>query len=174
MLKSSLCDYSDAYIHVKGRITITGAGDDASARQADERGNGVIFKNCAPFINCKREINNIEIGNAKGIYIVMPLYNLKEYSDNYSKISGSLWQYYRDEPNDNLTSSELFKSKIKITGNTHNNGNTKDFEIMVPLKHVSNFWRTLQMPLINSEINPVVTWSLTFVITNCTVVEYLQ
>ena len=87
MLKSSLCDYSDAYILVKGRITITGAGDDAAARQADERNKGVTFKNCAPFVNCKSEINKIEIVNAKDIDIVMPLYNVIEYSDNYSERS---------------------------------------------------------------------------------------
>ena len=115
MLKSSLSNYCDAYILVKGRITITGAGADAAARQADERDKGVIFKNCAPFINCKTEINNTEIDNAKDIDIVMPMYNLIEYSDNYSKASGSIWQYYKDEPNDNLTDSESFKSKIKIT-----------------------------------------------------------
>ena len=91
MLKSSLCDYGDAYILVKGTITITGAGADAAARQADERDKGVIFKNCAPFINCKTEINNTEIDNAKDIDILMPMYNLIEYSDNYSKTSGSLW-----------------------------------------------------------------------------------
>ena len=92
MLKSSLCDYSDAYILVKGRITITRTGDDAAARQADERNKGVIFKNCVPCINCKSEINNIEIDNAKDIDIVMPVYNLIEYSDSYSKTSGSLRQ----------------------------------------------------------------------------------
>ena len=58
MLKSSLCNYSDAYILVEGTITITGAGDDAAARQADERDKGVVFKNCAPFTKCIREINN--------------------------------------------------------------------------------------------------------------------
>ena len=98
MLKSSLCDYSDVYILAKGRITITGAEDDAAARQADERNKSVILKNCAPFTNCKSEINNTEIDNAKNIDIVIPMYNLIEYSDNYSKISGSLWQYYQDEP----------------------------------------------------------------------------
>ena len=76
MLKSSLCDYSYAYILVKGRITITGAGDDAAARQGDERNKGAIFKNCAPFTNCKSELNNTEIDNAKDIDIVMPMYNL--------------------------------------------------------------------------------------------------
>ena len=73
MLKSSLCDYSDAYILVKGRITITMAGDDVAARQSDEKDKGVIFKNCAPFINCKNKINNTEIDNAKDIDFVMPM-----------------------------------------------------------------------------------------------------
>ena len=82
MLKSSLCDYSDAYILLKGRITVTGVGDDAAARQADERNKGVMFKNSAPFTNCKSEINNTEIENAKDIDIVMPMYHLIEYSDN--------------------------------------------------------------------------------------------
>ena len=90
MLKSSLCDYSDAYILGKGRITITEAGDNAGARQADERNKSVIFKNCVSFINCKSEINNIDIDNAKDINIVMPMYNLLEYSDNHSKTSRSL------------------------------------------------------------------------------------
>ena len=96
MLKSSLCDYSDAYILVQTKITISGAGNDAAARQADERDKGVIFKNCAPFINCISEINNTQIENAKDIDIVMPMYNLIEYSDNYAKTTGSLWQYFRD------------------------------------------------------------------------------
>ena len=140
MLKYSLCDYSDAYILVKGKITITGAGDDAAARQADERDKGVAFNNCAPFTNCISEINNTQIDNAKDIDIVMPMYSLIEYSDKYSKTSGSLWQYYRDEPNDNLADSESFKSKIKMTGKTPAAGNEKDVEIMVPLKYLSNFW----------------------------------
>ena len=94
MLRSNLCDYSDVYILVKGTITITGnAGPPAgkteaqllAARQADERDKGVIFKNCAPFTKCISRINNTDIDNAKDIDIVMPMYNLIEYSDNYSK-----------------------------------------------------------------------------------------
>ena len=87
MLKSSLFDYSVTYILVKIRITITRVGN----RRADERNKGVIFKNCAPFINWKSEINNIEIDNAKDINIVIPVYNLIEYSNSYSETSGSLW-----------------------------------------------------------------------------------
>ena len=73
----------------------------------------------------------------------MPMYNLIEYSDNYAKTYKSLWEYHRDEPNDNLTNSESFKSKIKIKGKNPAAGNEKNVEIMVPLKYLSNFWRTL-------------------------------
>ena len=167
MLKSSLCDYSDAYILVKGKITITGAGADVAARQADERDKGVAF-NCAPFTTCISEINNTQVDNAKDIDIIMPMYNLIEYSNNYAKTTGSLWQYFRDEPNDNLKDSESSKSKIKITGKTPAAGNEKDVEIMVPLKYLSNFWRTLEMPLINCEVNLILTRPSTCVITDST------
>ena len=130
MIKSSLCDYSAAYIIVKGRITITEAGADDAAKQANERDKGVIFKNCVSFINCKSKINNTEINNAKDIDIAMPMYSLIEYSDNYSKACGSLWQYYKDES---------FKSKIKISRKPPNNCNTKNVEIIVSLKSLSNF-----------------------------------
>ena len=131
MLRSNLCDYADAYILVKGTITIIenpGAepNPDAprtaaqllAARQADERDKGVTFKNCAPFTKCISIINNADIDNAKDIDILIPMYNLIEFSDNYSKPSLSLWQYYKDEPNDNIADSESFKSKVKITGKT--------------------------------------------------------
>ena len=134
MLRSNLCDYADAYILVKGTITITGAGNDDAARQGDERDKGVIFKNCAPFTKCISRINNTDIDNAKDIDIVMPMYNLIDFSDNYSKTSGSLWQYYKDEPNDNLADSRSFKYKVKITGKTPDNENTRDVEIIAPLK----------------------------------------
>ena len=84
--------------------------------QPDERDKGSAFKNCAPFINCISEINNTQIDNCKDIDIIMSMYNLIEYSDNYAKTSGSLWQYYRDETNDNVADSESLKSKIKMTG----------------------------------------------------------
>ena len=118
---------------------ITGARDNAAARQADERHKDVIIKNCAPFINCKSEINNTEIDNAKDIDIVIPMHNLIECSDNW-KTSESLCQYYKHEPNYNLPDSESFKSKIKITGNTPADGNAKDAEIIVSLKYLSNFF----------------------------------
>ena len=133
MLRSNLCDYADAYILVKGTITITGAGNDDATKRADERDKGVTFKNCAPFTKCISRINNTDIDNAQDIDIVMPMYNLIEYSDNYSKTSGSLWQYYKDVPDNNLADSESFKYKVKITSNTPAEGNTKDVEIIVPL-----------------------------------------
>ena len=84
ILRSSLCDYADAYILVKWTITITGAGDAII---------GVIFKTFAPFIKCISEINDTDIDNAQDIDIVMSMHNLIEYGDNYSKTSGNLWQY---------------------------------------------------------------------------------
>ena len=159
MLKSSLCGYSDGYILVKGKITITGAGNDAAARQADERDNGEAFKNCAPFTSGNSDINNVELDYCEDIDIVMPMYNLIEYSGNYAKTSGILWQYYRHEPNDNLADSKSFKSKIKITKKTPNNGNEKDVEIMVSLNYLSNFRSTLEMHLINCEVSLTLIWS---------------
>ena len=173
MLKSSLCDYRDAYILVKGTIAVNNtAAADANANNTDKK---VIFKNWAPFTNCISEINNAQVDNAKDIDIVMPMYNLIEYSDNYSKTSGSLWQYCMDIPavnnNDaifNFTEknvTDLFNFKVKITGQTGDDG-TKNVEIMVPLKYLSNFWRTLEMPLTNCEIKLILTWSA-----NCVIVS---
>ena len=122
MLRSSLCDYSDAYILVKGNITVNNTA--AAAAAANNANKKVIFKNCAPFTNCISKINNTQIDNAEYIDIVMLMYNLIDYSDNYSKTSGSLWQYCKDIPavnnngtivnfnSDNDTDSFIFKAKI--------------------------------------------------------------
>ena len=173
MLKSSLCDYSDAYIPVKGTIAVNNtAAADADANNTNKK---VIFKSCAPFTNCISEINNTQRDNAKDIDIVMPMYSLVEYSINYSKTFGSLWQYCKgmsavDNNNatvnfaeNNLTDS--FNFKAKMTGQTGNNG-TKTVKIMVPLKYLNNCWRTLEMPFINCEINLILAWS-----TNCVIVS---
>ena len=98
----------------------------------------------------------------------MPMYNLIEYSDNCSKTSGSLWHYYRDGPflaNDDIASfatdnnnNASFKFKTNLAGRTKNNG-TQNVKIIVPLKYLSNFWRTVEMPLINCEINLILAWS---------------
>ena len=142
-MRSNICDYADAYILVKGTITITGAGEDATAKRLDERNKGVIFQICEPFTKCISRISNTEIDNAKDINIVMSMFNLIDCCDNYSKTSRSLSQYYKDDPNDNITQPESFKSTIKITGKTPAACNTKDVEIIVPLKYLSNCWRTL-------------------------------
>ena len=159
MLKSRLCDFSDGYVLISGTITITGTGPDNAAKRLDERNKGVVFKNCALFTDCKGEINNTQIDNVKNIDVVMSMYDLIEYSNNYSKTSRNLWQYYRDYSNDNIRQSESFNFKIKITGKTPAAGNTNDVEIAVPLKNLSNFWRTLELPLIDCEINLILTWS---------------
>ena len=134
---------------------------------ANNTNKKVIFKNCAPFTDCISKINNTQVDNAKDIDIVMPMYNLIEYSDNYSKTSGSLWQYCKDIPavnnNGNIVdfnganATDSFNFKTKITGQTDKNGRI-NVEIMVPLKYLRNFWRTLEMPLINCEVNVIVTW----------------
>ena len=104
----------------------------------------------------------------------MLMYNLIESSNNYSKTSGSLWQYCKDIPavNNNgdivdfngANATDSFNFKTKITGQTDNNGRIDNVEIMVPLKYLSNFWRTLEMPLINCEVNLILTWSADCVI----------
>ena len=114
MIRPNSCDYSNAYVLVSGTGIITGEGDDDAANQLDERNKGVIFKICGPFTECVSNINNTQIDNARDTDIVMPMYNLIEYSDNYSKTSGNLWQYYRYYLNDNMAESESFKSKITI------------------------------------------------------------
>ena len=166
MLKSGLCDFSEAYILVKGNITVNKTAADGAAENNTNK--KVIFKNCAPFTNWINKINNTQTDNAEYIDIVMPMYNLIEYSDNYSKTSGSLWQYCKEIPavdNDGditdfngANATDSFNFKTKITAQTNNNG-TINVEIMVPLKHLSNFWRTLEMSLINCEIEHILTWS---------------
>ena len=116
MLRYDLCDYSDAYIVVKGNITVT-------YPDGAKRNKAVAFKNNAPFINCISKINGVKIDNAEDLDVVMPMYNLLEYSKNYRKTTGSLWNYYRDEPSNPLSSnSESFKYKTSITRNTYNIG----------------------------------------------------
>ena len=171
MLRYSLYDYSDAYILVKGNISVNNTA--AAAADPNNRNKKVIFKNCAPFTNCISKINNTQIDNAEYIDIVMPMYNLIEYSDNYSKTSGSLWQYCKEIPaidNDGditdfngANATDSFNFKTKITGQTNDDG-IINVEIMVPLKYLSNFWRTLEMPLINCEVELILTWSADCVI----------
>ena len=133
----------------------------------------MILKNCVPFTNFISEISNTQIDNAEDIDIVMPMYNLIEYSDIYSKTSGNLWQYCKGIPavNDNgdvvefngANVTDSFNFKAKIDGQTGNN-ETKEAEIMLPLKPLRNFWRTLEMPLHNFKINLILTWSAIYVV----------
>ena len=117
MLKSSLCDFNDSYILFKGYIEVNiTTVDDAAANNTNKK---LIFKDCSPFTDCTRQINNTKVDNAKDINIVMPMYNLIEYCDNYSKTYRRLWQYCKDIPtvNDhgtNTTDSFNFKAKITI------------------------------------------------------------
>ena len=126
MLRSDLCDYSDAYIVVKGIVTVG-----ADERDKDKVNRQVILNNNAPFISCISKINGVLVENAEDLDIVMPVYNLLEYSKNYSKTSGSFSNYYRNEltdetndnnnnPNKNVINSKSFKYKTSITGSTYN------------------------------------------------------
>ena len=101
-------------------------------------------------INCISKINGVKIDNAEDLDVVMPMYNLLEYSKNYRKTTGSLWNYYRDEPSNPLSSnSESFKYKTNIIGKTpEDNDSLTDVKVVIPLKHLSNFWRALNITLI--------------------------
>ena len=148
MLRSSLHDYSDAYILVKGNISVNNnAGAGAAANNTNKK---VLFKNCVPFTKHISKINNTQIDNAEYIDTVMPMYNLIEYSDNYSKISGSLWQFLQEilavnnagdiVDFDGANATDPFNYKTKITRQTAADNNDSniagrvDVEIMVPLK----------------------------------------
>ena len=165
MLKSDLCDSSDAYVVYELLLL--------QEQEMRVKANRCLaFKNDAAFISCILKINNMLIDNAEDLDVAMPMYNLIEYSKNYRKTTGSLWNYYRDEltddrnnnfPNKNLNNSELFKYKTSVTGSTYNvdekttkaesdeidnpaddanKSGKKEVEIAVPLKYLNKFWRT--------------------------------
>ena len=169
MLISDLRDFSDAYSVAKGTITIADPDNDACHKK-------LAFKNNALFIFCISKINNTLIDNAEDLDFVIPMYNLLEYSQKYSKTTGSLWNYYRDEPNSgvggendsinySIENSKSFEYKTSITGKFEGNNPEKEVEIVVSLKHLSNFWRTLDMTLINCELKLTLTWSENCVLT---------
>ena len=147
MLRSDLCDYSDAYVWVKGKI-VTNPNDNANFNKE------LTLKNNAPFISCISKINDALVENAEDLGIVMPMYNLLEYSKNYEKTSGSLFNYYRDEPkehtigagnnaiNISIRNSKSFDYKTEITGSLDAGEDEKDaVTIAIPLKYLGNFWR---------------------------------
>ena len=164
-IKLSLCDYSDAFILVTGNITVAANND-----------TDVAFKNCAPFSTCTTKINDMFVDEANHIYIAMPMCNLIEYSDNYSDISGSLWRFKRDEVpanNADLTvdNSQSFKYKAAVLGKiadavNNTNSSVKDAKIVVPLKYLSNFWTTLEMPLINCKVYLELDWTEHCILSN--------
>ena len=140
MLRSNLCDYSDAYILVKGTIMVTAPGANNSVNNIrDKKNTSLILKNNAPFVSCITRINGELIEDADDLDLVMPMHNLLEYSKNYRKTIGSLYNYYRDEltndgndnfANRNVVNSEAFKYKNKITGNTYNvDASTQGYDV---------------------------------------------
>ena len=169
MLRSNLCDYSDAYILVKGTVTVAGNN------LRDRQDRPLILKNKAPFASCITRINGELIKDADDLDIVMPMYNLLEYSKNYRKTIGSLYNYYRDELSDDaddnqfnnikVVNSSTFKYKNKIIDNTNNQG-TKDIELAIPLKYLGNFWRALNIPLISCEVSLELKWDKNCLITS--------
>ena len=169
MLRSDLCNFSDAYIVAKETTTVADPNDANYNKK-------LALKSNAPFTSCISKFNNTLIDNAKDI-VIMPMYNLLEYNKNYWITEGSWWNYYRDEPdigvgsennnvNYSIKDSKSFDYKTSITGKLEGVNTTKDVEIVVPLKYLSNFWRTLDMPLINCEINLFLTWSEKCVLTS--------
>ena len=168
-------DYSDAYIVVKGTITVAKkiftADDFEAPNNTENNANAIntasdnafgekklVFKNNAPFINCASKINGVKIDNAEDLDVAMSMYNLLEYSKNYRKATGSLWNYYRDEPNSGINNGINYS----IMG-------SKSFDYKSNLKYLKNFWRSLNIPLINGEIQLILTWFKNCVlITNAT------
>ena len=163
MLRSDLCDYSDAYIVVNGNIIVNKkifttddieepnntAANITAPNTANNNSFGEkksVFKNNAPFINCVSKINGVKIDNAEGLDVVMSMYNLLEYSKNYGKTTGSLWNYYRDEPNCGTDANNIdqlilnsnffdYKANFIEDGIMQNNLTKNDVKIVVLLKH---------------------------------------
>ena len=186
MLRSDLCDYSDAYILVKGTITVNGVVNGVENKML-RRNRPLILKINAPFVSCMTKINNEFIEDADDLDIVMPMYNLLEYRKNYRKTIGSLFNYYKDKLSDdnnpnnflnnNVVNSSAFKYKNKITGNTYNIAagavghdvnrvGKQDVELAIPLKYLGNFWRAINIPLISCEVSLELKWNKNCVITS--------
>ena len=157
VLKPNLCDYAEAYILVDG--TIRGTAVDNKTR--------LSLKNCTPFTKCNLEINDEHIDTAENLDIVMPMYNLIEYSDNYQDSSATLYQYKRDEPPEAnaidglmVDNSNSFKYKLSLLGTpvVADNIAKRSVKVVIPLKYLSNSFRSLEMPLINCKIKLNLTW----------------
>ena len=158
VIKPNLCNYSDPYILVTGDITVTGGNANTK----------VAFKSCPPFARFVTHINDKHVETSENLDIIMPMYNLLEYSDNYAVSSGSLWQFKRDEQNmtdagnpENVTTddSSSFKYKSSLLGNPNATGVLRNTEIVFPRKYLSNFFRSLQISLINCKIHLELSWT---------------
>ena len=165
VLKPNLCDYAEAYILIDG--TIRAAAADTNTKLA--------LKNCAPFTKCNLEINDEHVDTAENLDTTMPMSNLIEYSDNYQDSSAALYQYKRDEPPQDDAIADLtadnsssLKRKISLLGNlvVANNIARINVKVVVPLKYLSNFFRSLEMPLINCKIKLNLTWKKECVLSN--------
>ena len=148
-LRYDLSDYNDAYIIVTGKLTVTDPNNNAYDKK-------LALKNNAPFFSCISKINNTLVEYPEDLYVVMPMYNLLEYSKNYRKTTGSLRNYYRDEPNSgynnnnrdrihySIKDSESFNYKTSITGKLKNNEDELEgIKVVLPLKYLSNFRKQL-------------------------------
>ena len=168
MLRSDLSDYGNTYIVVKGTITVE------DTNNANKRNKKLTFKNNVLFRSCISKINNTFIDNVEDLDTVMPMYNLLEYSGDYSMTWGRLWNYFRDEINDSVNenndagnyrmnnktmTSKSFAYRTKIIGRTPNDNYILNTEVVVPLKYLSNFWKSFNLPLINCEIELDLSWS---------------
>ena len=157
VLKPNLCDYAEAYILVDGTI---------KAANNVNNNTRLALKHCAPFTKCNLEINDEHVDTTENLDIVMPMYNLIEYSDNYQDSSATLYQYKRDEPQNDLANnlatdtSSSFKYKVNLLGNPNivRNVARKNVKIVIPLKYLSNLFRSLEIPLINCKIKLNLTW----------------
>ena len=186
MLRSDLCDFNDTYIVVKGNIIVdkkifttndfeapnNTAANATATNAANNNAFGekrLVFKNNASFINCTSKINGVKIDNAEDLDVVMPMYNLLEYSKNDRKTTGSLSNYHRDQPSSGIDANNIihsilnsesfdYKANFMKNGVTHNNLTKNDVKIVVPLKYLINFWRSLNVPLINCKIELILTW----------------
>ena len=158
-LRSDLCDWQDAYIVVTGKITVTNSNNNTYDKK-------LALKNNAPFFSCVLRINEELIDDCQDLDIAVPLYNLLHYSKNYQKASESLWNYYRDEPN-SIKGSKSFDYKTSLTGKLENNNEElENNKTAVQLKYLSNFFRSLEIPLINCEVSLDLKWSKNCVLTS--------
>ena len=172
VLKPNLCDYADAYILVDG--TIRAETQLLPAPAPNIANPRLALKNCAPFTKCNLEINDEHVDTAENLDIAMPMYNLIEYSDNYQDSSATLYQYKRDEPPDDIEdnlgqdNSTSVNYKTKLLGDlvVANNIARLNVKIVVPLKYLSNFFRSLEMPLINCKIKLDLTWKKECILSN--------